>query len=308
MLEALGMPRRDIQLTCCDCGHCYTAQNYNGRSKRCVPCQRVYVNAATCRRDKARRERGQAAKRASSVLGIPQYDVVRDNGHRCRCCGTVLWVENGQAPFHCKQCQIVSNAASLIVSVIGSILSPCVDELAECVVCGSACVHGRYGKHTKTCSKACRIERGRRKTRERYERQTGVRLRPASAPRQCKYCDRPIAVMHHRGRGRLACDHCNLFRGDHKSRAIMYGVPYAYVSRVLVFERDGWRCQLCGRCVLRKARRRKHSGRLHPRTASLDHIIPMSRGGPHSEQNCQCACLECNVRKNARMIGQTRLF
>lgn len=302
------MPFRDIELTCCDCGHGYTAHNYNGRSKRCPPCQRLHVNAATCKRDKARRARWKSAKRAACVLGISQYAVVRDNGHRCRSCGTVLWVDNGQAPYYCQQCQIASKTASLVASVVAFILSPCVDELAECVVCGSACVHGRYGKDTKTCSKACQIERGRRRTREWYEQQTGVRLLPASAPRQCKYCDRPIKVTHHRGRGRLACDHCNLFRRDHKSRAIMYGVAYTEVSRRLVFERDGWRCQLCGRAVLRRPLRQRGTKRLHPRTASLDHIIPMARGGPHAEHNCQCACLECNVRKHARLIGQMRLF
>jgi len=76
------------------------------------------------------------------------------------------------------------------------------------------------------------------------------------------------------------------------------------VSRRAIFERDGWRCQIC---------RRKIDPSLafpHPRSASLDHIIPVSAGGTHEPKNVQLACLSCNCRKGAgaandqlRLIG-----
>ena len=57
------------------------------------------------------------------------------------------------------------------------------------------------------------------------------------------------------------------------------------LTRRNVFHRDGNRCQYCG-CS---------SERL-----SIDHILPRSRGGPHSWDNVTTACLRCNVHKGNR--------
>lgn len=37
---------------------------------------------------------------------------------------------------------------------------------------------------------------------------------------------------------------------------------------------------------------------------SLDHIIPLSRGGRHSVGNITTLCLECNIKKRARTISE----
>lgn len=69
-----------------------------------------------------------------------------------------------------------------------------------------------------------------------------------------------------------------------------------------IFERDGWRCGLCGRKVDRDLKAP------HPMSASLDHIQPLSLGGLHTKANVQLAHLSCNSRKQARAGGQLRLF
>lgn len=33
----------------------------------------------------------------------------------------------------------------------------------------------------------------------------------------------------------------------------------------------------------------------------VDHIIPLSKGGPHEIHNLAIACKSCNLRKNAKM-------
>lgn len=39
----------------------------------------------------------------------------------------------------------------------------------------------------------------------------------------------------------------------------------------------------------------------HPRSPSLDHIIPLAMGGSHSQENLRWTCLVCNCRKGARL-------
>ena len=62
-----------------------------------------------------------------------------------------------------------------------------------------------------------------------------------------------------------------------------------------VYERDDWVCQICRTAIDRSAKART------PLSASLDHIIPLSRGGEHSRANTQCAHLRCNVKKGTRV-------
>lgn len=75
------------------------------------------------------------------------------------------------------------------------------------------------------------------------------------------------------------------------------------IDPLRVFERDGWRCGICGNKTL-KAKR----GTLHDRAPELDHIVALANGGGHNWQNVQCACRACNSRKGARDYGQVPLF
>jgi DNA-directed RNA polymerase subunit RPC12/RpoP len=287
---------------CVDCGNAFHAASV--LSKRCPPCQRLYVNAQTSIRDKNRRERRKGARMARAALGV-SYEPLRDNGHRCRSCRRVLFLDCGRAQHHCHQCRDGLAVVDVLMQVVSLIVDVVTEHGPACHKCGGWVLPW----NTVTCSDECYKERQRQRARDRYEAATGVRLKPASGPRPCRLCDRTITPDHAMGRGRDVCDYCNMHRKrGFKGRAMAYGVPYTHVHRKAVYARDGWRCQLCGHKVLKKAKRNKHTRRLHPRTASLDHIIPMSKGGPHCEANVQCACLRCNVRKQARLIGQTRLF
>lgn len=60
-----------------------------------------------------------------------------------------------------------------------------------------------------------------------------------------------------------------------------------HIDRVVVFERDNGICGLCGMAVV------------GPFT--IDHIIPISKGGPHSYENVQLAHPTCNFSKRDRL-------
>jgi len=62
-------------------------------------------------------------------------------------------------------------------------------------------------------------------------------------------------------------------------------------SRRNLYRRDGNRCQFCGR-------------KLPTSELSIDHVIPKSRGGHTTWENCVLACISCNVRKGSRLLRE----
>jgi 5-methylcytosine-specific restriction endonuclease McrA len=60
-----------------------------------------------------------------------------------------------------------------------------------------------------------------------------------------------------------------------------------------IFERDGWICQLCLEPVDPELPRSNRMG------ATIDHIIPLSRGGLDGPDHVQLAHRSCNASKRA---------
>lgn len=83
---------------------------------------------------------------------------------------------------------------------------------------------------------------------------------------------------------------------DAKRRARAAGCQVVEdVDRIAVLERDGWTCYLCG------ADTRVTEDPFDPASATVDHVIPLSAGGPHTMANVRCACLRCNCSKADRI-------
>ena len=83
----------------------------------------------------------------------------------------------------------------------------------------------------------------------------------------------------------------NWAKRDALKRGAAGGVSFAYSD---VFERDGWVCGICREAVdVELVWPDSYS-------ASLDHIVPLSKGGSHSPDNAQCAHLVCNISKGNR--------
>jgi hypothetical protein len=65
--------------------------------------------------------------------------------------------------------------------------------------------------------------------------------------------------------------------------------PILKSIRFRVLDRDGYRCQYCGRSAA-------DGVRLH-----IDHVVAVSRGGSNDESNLLTACQDCNLGKGARV-------
>ena len=62
-----------------------------------------------------------------------------------------------------------------------------------------------------------------------------------------------------------------------------------------IFERDGWICGLCGEAIDRTLRFPD------PGSVSLDHILPITKGGHHTRINTQASHFGCNAAKGNRI-------
>lgn len=199
-----------------------------------------------------------------------------------------------------------------------------------CEHCGADAYRRLSGTNAgpnRFCSMSCRT--GSKVTRlaaEKMERQRAAALRkvakaiakvaasklePVRSYSQCLVCGKGCPVL---GRPRSYCsDACKkqsaTYRETKKAakkmrRAMTAGAHVERFTPLFIFERDGWRCQICG-VSTPKSRR----GTMHANAPELDHVQPLSKGGAHTKANTQCACRRCNGWKSDRLVvGQVGLF
>lgn len=87
-----------------------------------------------------------------------------------------------------------------------------------------------------------------------------------------------------------------------KRRARLHEAESERYTAIEIAERDGWRCGICGRRIGKSYR---HP---HPRSLSIDHIVPISKGGDDVKSNVQAAHLRCNLSKHTGGTDQLRLI
>lgn len=81
----------------------------------------------------------------------------------------------------------------------------------------------------------------------------------------------------------------------HARRAAMRGVRYEVIDSHELAVRDGWKCHLCGGDVPQGLNWwDDDTRRLYP---TVDHVIPLSKGGAHTWDNVKLAHFYCNSSK-----------
>ena len=173
-----------------------------------------------------------------------------------------------------------------------------------CDFCGAAYLPKR--RDSNCCgSGACVRAQKQRINRERERRifeQTGE-WRPRAVERA-----NPLIVERHRARQRSIDAESpqrkryaasNAARDARRRLRERPSVEVEAFTRDQIGDRDGWVCGIC----------REHVDRSIPawmpgtwvqdrRAASIDHVVPLAKGGQHTRENVQIAHLGCNVDKN----------
>lgn len=154
-----------------------------------------------------------------------------------------------------------------------------VEAQRECSFCASTFT--TTDKRKTHCSRACKD-----KARDAADKSARIESKPA---RSCLYCgvDMPQTM---RADARYCSEDCN-----HKAHMLKRGhgrLPRGSgrrreILRAYIIQRDRSRCHLCGEHV--------PAEQIH-----LDHVVPLSLGGPHDESNLRVAHARCNLQKGNR--------
>lgn len=201
------------------------------------------------------------------------------------------------------------------------------DSSKACIRCGITFYPSNYGSQIqKYCSDKCRIRAhysdnkkivygnckqcnnefviGNKKTfccnkcQKEHKRSEKIRNRKL---KKCRYCEK----WRYGFKGKYCSEECRrkasrikgeLRKSERLKRARSNGPFDADIDIYKLIERDGGCCYLCGDDVLFSYHYND------PKYPTIEHVLPISKGGSHSWDNVKVACRECNTRKSATLI------
>lgn len=259
-----------------------------------------------CMAEHKKIRRSNAKRARHGRVGLPPLlgrkstdDAVTRKLHTCRACGCAFYPKHADRTKFCgRDCGLAFTGLQAALRRNRGIVR-CTVMRARCSCCSKP-----YTKKNGAiyCSDACRLNAA--------EAVRVKKERAAYVPRQfkCKCCGAEVVTQYgqsHRLYCSRACMNRTVKRIGKKAReAKIRGVGKVdRIDPTQVFDRDNWRCGICGKLTLRSMR-----GKMHPRAPELDHIVTLADGGDHSYANTQCACRQCNMLKGAKTYGQLHLF
>jgi len=268
----------------------------NGQPRDCANCGKVFIARAHGKYCCARCHDYAANRRQHA----PQ---LRIRPVSCKGCGIAFRPRKQKESSYCSRACAYAHIRDWRVGTIANSDKPgphCKLEFNTCKQCGKEWT----ARHKKTCcSRECELTRARAVELARNRAKVG-----AKPKRICRCCGNAFTPAYGQKRRRFCSNTCGRRSAKRvakaKRRAIERGAEAERVDHIEIFERDGWRCQICG-----KATPRSNRGTCRSNAPELDHRTPLSKGGAHTHGNVQCACRLCNQRKGNRTeVGQLPLF
>ena len=189
----------------------------------------------------------------------------------CKRCGAKSTKDRKSNPDYCEPC-----ARQIAIEDYKRRFTKnwpqCKVYFLTCTHCGRAFSAKRHGK--TYCSKACAGDAARQSREPNTCRDCGDQAEPFKT-----YC-KPCRTVRHKNSERAY---------KQKRRAVTRGVHADYINPRTIYERDNWTCGICGEPVDKRLNYPDY------KSATIDHIIPVSKGGTHTHDNVQCAHWDCNV-------------
>ena len=153
----------------------------------------------------------------------------------------------------------------------------------KCEWCGKDAPRGRAGKPLRFCDKKCRAKYD-------YSRHKEVAPRCSESG-----CDKPSHA-----RGLCGSHYSAIWRTSNPDKYTAKNLRYRAqkrhqgaesFSRIEVMELSGWTCHLCGDPIDRDC------AYPNPMYGTVDHVVPLAKGGTHTLDNVKAAHHVCNSTK-----------
>jgi endogenous inhibitor of DNA gyrase (YacG/DUF329 family) len=156
----------------------------------------------------------------------------------------------------------------------------------HCKMCGKEIIN----RHESYCSDECRKEKARQYHYEISKAKKGLKEHICN---ECGNTFIPEYGNKRRGYCSRQCMNRSINRNAHHIRRIRLKNGFIEsVYKARIFKRDNGMCQICGKKVSIKQKAP------HPYSASLDHIIPLAKGGTHEPKNVRLVHFICNSIKS----------
>lgn len=269
------------EVACCLCGSSFSKQG-RGPRKYCVQCSPTVVKKHTgkcmsCGAESGFTSRGRNRKWCEGCAAIKKS--------RCR---------RSYGPYQCSECKVGFASGG-----------------NKRKFCSKQCVktytdtNRRFAFECEHCgvSFLTRVKRGRFCSVKCTAHGKSTRSYSLMVEGECSLCGemfrRRVRNQDSDSAGRFCSQICTrnwqLNQKNCRRRASLAGVPREPIDISVLWERDKGVCQLCMNPIDRSLKDRD------PMMMSVDHIVPLSKGGPHTIDNVQLAHFGCNARKCANM-------
>lgn len=194
--------------------------------------------------------------------------VARAGGFECSLCMSPFFARHLGTRYCSERCRGFAQSRFYVCDCCGVVF---VSRFkADC--CGLSC-SAKMTHERRPCTRSCLV--------------CGVDFSAKADPRNV-YCSRACLERRRNKARRAYLNHWNRVRSGKIAEAPVK------IDPVSVFARDNWTCWLCHSPVSRTA------AAPHPRSATVDHVVPVSKGGSNDAGNLRCAHWSCNVTRNNR--------
>lgn len=272
----------------------------------------------------------------TEVEETPNWRKPRPGARRVARCGHEVATHPGQQREACDECFGSTPARPGSVSCVGcDAVIPVASTGKIPKYCSARCrtwVNNHPGVPTPPLEKCGHCDKPLNRAGKKYcslrcgEIARGARLAEPLSKRNCALpeCGKEFQPKHRKQRcccerhGKILCNRDGRAAGRRWSQgkpetrrrnlraktqrrraAIRGGRQIERFTDLEIFERDHWRCGICHRRV------NEALSYPHPRSASLDHVVPLSEDPDgHTRANVRCSHLSCNVKRSNRGGGE----
>lgn len=187
--------------------------------------------------------------------------------------------------------------------------TPRVDTPRRCRTCDNPMPDA--DRRRRYCSPRCRAQSPER--RAAASARAALRSRELRTARSetwpvCVYCGVPYLPI--RAGQKCPAEECkkdsksmatSSHGGAERVRNTGKGGKTETVAPLQVFQRDNWTCHICNQPTSRDIRDRRR-----PDSPTLDHVVPVEKGGAHTYENIRTAHFYCNGVRGSRSVEDGR--